>query len=231
MSEDLQRLHQIDTASSPAPGARIALAVLIALLYGAATSPLVGTWALILLAVALVVGAVYLTVSLRRRGVRSNNYAPMRSDDDTPASLGGNLTPPKSSNDQAQTLLTCAVPTIYVAAWVGNQSSSETVGWIWSGGVTVMTLLVMWRVLVLEAESAPGYVPLSTVFASEPDWTPGDDVDAVASVLYAARAVPAGRRLAVELRERKGTDTVERWVALTEGGREAVKAEGITRNA
>lgn len=186
------------TPPSPPPSTagRVVAAVAIALLYGVAASPLGDGRVLLVLGAVLIISAAFIALSARRKGFRTNTYSPMRADPETPTVLGGAVAPSteKSPETRARNLMSFAAPALFLAAWIGQQVTTVTLSWIWTGAVVVLALVVMGRIFVLEAGSAPGYAPLTTVFGGEPDWRPTDDVDAVASVLYATHAVPSGRQ-------------------------------------
>ncbi|MEJ6549007.1 hypothetical protein PQI66_05555 [Corynebacterium sp. USCH3] len=252
MSQELRTLEQIRASVTPALPWRILAAVLTSAFVGASSSPVAGPWMLYLAAPVLLIAALYLGLSLRATGMRKNEYAPMRADDETSSEAGGTVEEPRSPNKDLRTLASFAAPGIYALMWVGQTINSTTVGWVYAAAVTVVSVLVFWRAFVLEAARPTGYVPLSRVFATEPDWAPADDTDAVASTLYAAQAVPGGRQvrrdvladlaaplvqdgsvdaalrsltarsLAVVLRERKNATTVIEWITLTGEGRDAV---------
>lgn len=195
MSPEFRTLQQIQDSVTPALPGRVVAAVLFATFVGASSSPIAGPWTLSLAAVVLLIGAMYLGMSLRAKGLRSNEYAPMRADDRSPAEVGGTMEEPQSPNKTLRTFLSFAVPGIYVLMWIGQLIDSATVGWIYAAVVTVVSLVVFWRAFVIEGARPEGYVALSTVFATEPDWSPSDDTDAVASTLYAAQAVPGRRQV------------------------------------
>ncbi|MGP9723828.1 hypothetical protein ACT3SZ_07440 [Corynebacterium sp. AOP40-9SA-29] len=195
MSPEFRTLQQIQASVTPALPGRVVAAVLVAIFVGASSSPIAGPWTLSLAAVVMLIGAFALGLSLRAKGLRSNEYAPMRADDRTPADVGGTAEEPQSPNKRLRTMLSFAVPGIYTLMWIGQLIDSTTLGWIYAAVVTVVSLVVFWRVFVLEGARPEDYVALSTVFATEPDWSPSDDTDAVASTLYAAQAVPGGRQV------------------------------------
>lgn len=252
MSQEFRILQQIQASVTPALPGRVLAAVLVSAFVGASSSPVAGPWTLFIATPVLLIAAAYLGFSLRAQGMRKNEYAPMRADDRTASELGGTAEGPRSPNKKLRTLASFAAPGLYALIWVGQLIDSTTIGWVYAAAVTVIALVCFWRAFVLEGAHPADYVPLSRVFATEPDWAPSDDTDAVASTLYAAQAVPGGRqvrrdvlgdlaaplmqdgsvdaalrsltthRLAVVLRERKDATTVVEWITLTGEGRDAL---------
>lgn len=252
MTQEFRVLQQIHASVTPALPGRILAAVLISVFVGATASPVAGPWTLFIATPVLLIAAVYLGFSLRAQGMRKNEYAPMRTDDRTASELGGTVEEPRSPNKKLRTLASFAVPGLYALMRIGQLINSATVGWVYAAAVTVIVLACFWRAFVLEGAHPADYVPLPQFFTTEPDWTPTDDTDAVASTLYAAQAVPGGRQvrrdvltdlaapliqngsvdaalrsltarhLAVVLRERKDATTVVEWVTLTGKGRDAL---------
>lgn len=195
MSDSVRTLQEIHASFSPALPGRIIAAVLLSVFFGATVSPLAGPWILFILAPVLLVGMFYVSISLRATGLRANNYAPMRADDETPSSLGGTMEEPRSPNRRLQVFTYVAGPAIYLLIWAGQYINSATAQWTYAGIVTALTLVAFWRAFVLEGAVPDGYLPPSHVFAAEPDWSPHDDADAVAAVLHAVQAVPGGRQV------------------------------------
>ncbi|MGN0095920.1 MAG: hypothetical protein ACI38U_07650 [Corynebacterium sp.] len=258
MTQEFRVLQQIQASVTPALPGRILVAVLVSAFVGASSSPAAGPWTLFIATPVLLIAAVYLGFSLRAQGMRKNEYAPMRADDRTTSELGGTVDEPRSPNKKLRTLASFAVPGLYALMWIGQLINSTTAGWVYAASVSVIVLVCFWRVFVLEGAHPADYVPLSRVFTTEPDWTPTDDADAVASTLYAAQAVPGGRQvrrdvltdlaapliqdrtvdaalrsltarhLAVVLRERKDATTVVEWITLTGEGRDVLVCGSVS---
>ncbi|WP_291477981.1 hypothetical protein [Corynebacterium sp.] len=195
MSEAVRTLRHIHTSFSPPLAGRVLATLLLSAGFGAATSPLAGVWIPYFLASLLLVGALYMWWPLRGTGLRHNSYAPMRSDEVTPASLGGSLDDPRSSHRKMQVTAAVAGPAIYVLIVLGPVFPTPASHWTYAALVTAASLTALWRLVVLEAAAPAGYVPPAQLFAADPGWTPSDDAEAVAAVLYALQAVPGGRQV------------------------------------
>jgi hypothetical protein len=195
MSEAIRTLRDIHSSFSPSLRGRVLVALLFAVGIGAAASPLAGPWIFVALVPVLLIGAVCLNWSLRSTGLRGNNYAPMRTDGETPVSLGGSMEEPRSPNRRLQTMAMVAVPAVYPLVAGGQFIPSPTGRWGYAGVVAVIVFVVLVRAFFLEASYPGGYVPPTRLFAGTPDWSPANDAEAVAAVLHALQAVPGGRQV------------------------------------
>ncbi|HIW92412.1 MAG TPA: hypothetical protein H9870_12235 [Candidatus Corynebacterium avicola] len=200
MSKDLQHLHTLHSSSALSGPSRILFTAVAAVIIGVIASPVAEPWLLIVFTVLFAVIAIAITVRHHRSGLRSNNHAPMRPDSETPRSLGGTKAPdtPETPDEKRQRYLTYTGPAVYIMVMIGGWIPATVVGWIWAGAVTAVVFGLSWRYFHLTDANPVGYVPLETVFAAEPDWTPTNGTDAVATTLYALQAVPHGRQVRMD---------------------------------
>lgn len=195
MSEAIRTLRDIHSSFSPSMSGRILSALVVSVGFGAAASPPAGPWVLLALAAVLLVGALYLGWTLRSTGLRANSYAPMRTDEETPVSLGGSKEEPRSPRQRLRKLVTVAGPAVFPLLVAGQFIPSPTGRWGYAATVGVISFVVLVRAFFLEGAYPPGYRPPATLFAASPDWSPADDSEAVAAVLHAFQAVPGGRQV------------------------------------
>lgn len=250
MSTAVSTLHDISTAATPSTPARVTATVTFVVFFVLAASPLAGTWIFVALIPLSLIWMWYLGFSLRTRGFRMNDYAPLKPETDgTPQNAYADRPDPKR---RQQVIATYTVPAAFAVVWTANQMDNDLLRWGLTLVAAVFSGVSLWRMIVMEDGYPVDYIPVRRLFAAEPDWTPADNADAVASVLYAARAVPGGRQVrrdvlddlaaplvdsddvatglqelvaqgqAVVLRDRKDAHTVIRWTTLTDEGRDAV---------
>ncbi|MGO1639841.1 MAG: hypothetical protein ACTHZ0_03955, partial [Candidatus Corynebacterium faecigallinarum] len=106
---------------------------------------------------------------------------------------------PETPDEKRQRYITYAAPVIYFLVIAGGWIPVEIGGWFWAGLVTIAVFSVCWKYFNLVDMVPLKYVPLEKVFATEEDWTPVDDAEAVAATLYALQAVPHGRQVRLDV--------------------------------
>lgn len=198
MSDDLRHLHNLhESLTIPRPW-RIAGTVIFALVIGLFASPASQPWMLYLFTAIFLLIVLAVGLHHRRNGMRTNHYAPMKPDSETPRALGGTQAPPTENmtpDEKVQRFSVVAAPGIYLMVFVSQWITNDVVGWLWAALVVITVFGVAWRYFALTDSEPMNYVPLDRVFATEQDWTPPTDVEAVAAALYAATAVPGGRQV------------------------------------
>lgn len=194
MSKDLQHLHTLHSSSALSGPSRLIFTSVFAVLIGLFASPVAEPWLLIVFTVAFAAIGIGIAVRRHRSGLRSNDHAPMKPDPETPRALGGTEVPdaPEPPDEKRQRYLSHTAPAIYIMVMIGGWIPVTVGGWIWAGIVTVFVFGLSWKYFHLTDAIPVGYVPPETVFATEPDWTPSNGPEAVATTLYALQAVPHG---------------------------------------
>ena len=201
MSDPFRHLRTLPRNTRLSSPSRLLFTALFAVIVGLFASPVAETWLLLSFTVVFATAAVVISLRQRRDGLRPNDYAPMRPDSETPRILGGTKSPesPETPDEKRQRYITYAAPVIYFLVIAGGWIPVEIGGWFWAGLVTIAVFSVCWKYFNLVDMVPLNYVPLEEVFATEEDWTPADDAEAVAATLYALQAVPHGRQVRLDV--------------------------------
>lgn len=192
-AEDLLRLQ---SSLLPARGLRLLGCLAIGVVFTLVISPLGLVWLLLPFAMVVILASLWISARDRARGLRGNHHAPMRPDDVTSVLEGGNVPLPGrwwTRWDQWLPLVTVAAAFLFsnITAMV----DSTALGWTLAVafGVLVAAGAAWWWIIASGRPS--GQPPFAALAERAPQWTPTDDAEAVAALLYVVNACPRGRQI------------------------------------